>query len=88
MVTDLSVRVDPMPGCVAPARGTGRALVQPGDDGEWSASWQAVGGTGTNECILVTCSSKAEAVEWALAQPASEWVICRDVDAYVWEHLR
>lgn len=77
-------------GCVPPVPGTGRALVTPVPHlGEWWASWQ--GGPDTaaaNECFDAFCTTEAEAIQWALAQPAAEWLICRDVDADVWEHLR
>ena len=45
-------------------------------------------GVSTDECVTVICTTKMEAVEWALAQAAAEWMICRDVQTDVWEHLR
>jgi hypothetical protein len=81
------VTLNPIFGCVPPARGTGRALIKPLADGDWWVSWQGFG-LAVNECVSVTCTTKAEAVEWALAQPAAEWMICRDEHADVWEHLR
>jgi hypothetical protein len=87
----MSVTLEPVPGCVPPARGTGRVLVGPDERGEWWASWQGGFGEGaasTNECLTVACTTEEEAVQWALAQPAVEWMICRDEQTGVWEHLR
>jgi hypothetical protein len=41
-----------------------------------------------NECVFVRCTTKEEALAWALAQPAAEWMICRDTQADAWEHIR
>jgi hypothetical protein len=90
----MSVLVEPLiPGCVPPARGTGRVLIRPDTD-DWWVSWQGgfdkrkAPNTRSNECISAHCTTKEEAVAWALAQPAAEWMICHDSQVNVWEHLR
>jgi hypothetical protein len=83
----MSVIVEVDPGCIPPPRGTGRVVVTPGATGEWWASWQGGADAGM-QCLSAMCDTKAEALEWALAQPAAEWVIRRDNATGAWEHLR
>ena len=65
-----------VPGYIAPAPGAGMVFVSaPDTDGTVSGVAGLHGRAGGIEYIAVLCTTEAEAVAWALAQPAADWLI-------------